>query len=735
MQLPFGNRGKTAGIQVDRAGLDELGDFTANNRIILLSIIAVGIGVLSAFVALALLRLIGLFTNLFFFQRWGTALVSPIGNKLGAFEIFVPVLGALIVGVMARYGSERIRGHGIPEAIEAILIQGSRVEPRLAFWKPLSSAISIGSGGPFGAEGPIIMTGGAFGSIVAQFLHLTSAERKTLLVAGAAGGMSATFASPLAAVLLAVELLLFEWKPRSLIPVALASVAATVVRRYIIGLGPLFPVPAHPVFIGAKGLLGCVLVGLLAGALSALLTVSVYAAEDFFGKLPIHWMWWPALGGLAIGVGGWICPQALGVGYDSIGALLQGDMPLRLMLGLLVVKWIIWSVSLGSGTSGGVLAPLLMMGGALGGVMATVLPNEGIGFWPLISMGAILGGTMRSPFTGVVFALELTHDVTVLLPLLAAAVIAHGFTVLTLRRSILTEKVARRGYHLSREYTVDPLEILFVREVMRTHIAAFPSSMLLKELVHAVSRGPRRKQRLYPVADADGCLLGVVTQSDIQKYVQEQSLKTNDSPLVEVVRPDPVRAYPDEPLTVVVNRMASTGLTEFPVVERRDPRKLLGLVSLDDLLQARVRRLHEEHRRERVLPLRLVFPLGTRWRRAKPIESERLSDNMKKEPDAKWRRVRNPDCWNGVHGGFNESNAKMICKKCHQEFPFDLKCEICGSSELVLGTAAATPGIFCSACHEGQWHWDCPNCGRRQDFASSFFYNKNAIAVRARYIA
>jgi chloride channel protein, CIC family len=620
VQLPFSNQGKNPGIQRDR--LDELGDFTADSRIILLSIIAVGIGVLGAFVALVLLRLIGLFTNLFFFQRWGTALVSPVGNKLGAFEIVVPVLGALIVGLMARYGSERIRGHGIPEAIEAILIQGSRVEPRLAFWKPLSSAVSIGSGGPFGAEGPIIMTGGAFGSIVAQFLHLTSAERKTLLVAGAAGGMSATFASPVAAVLLAVELLLFEWKPRSLIPVALASVAATVVRRYIIGLGPLFPVPAHPVFIDAKGLLGCVLVGLLAGALSALLTVSVYAAEDCFGKLSIHWMWWPALGGLVIGVGGWICPQALGVGYDSIGALLQGDMSIRLMLGLLAVKWIIWSISLGSGTSGGVLAPLLMMGGALGGVMATVLPNEGIGFWPLISMGAILGGTMRSPFTGVVFALELTHDVTVLLPLLAAAVIAHGFTVLTLRRSILTEKVARRGYHLSREYAVDPLEVLFVREVMRTKIAAFPPSMLLKELGPAISGGSL-KQRLYPVVDADGCLLGVVTQSDIQEYVHEQSLKSNDSPLVEVVRPDPVRAYPDEPLTVVVDRMVSTGLTEFPVVDRRDSQKLLGLVSFEDLLQARIRRLQEEQRRERVFPLRLVFPLGMRWRRAKQIARAR----------------------------------------------------------------------------------------------------------------
>ncbi|HEV2696850.1 MAG TPA: chloride channel protein, partial [Terriglobales bacterium] len=284
----------------------ELGDFTTTWRVVPISLIAIGIGILSAFVALGLLRLIGLFTNIFYYQRWGGAFVSPAGNHLGAFAIVVPVVGALIVGFMARYGSERIRGHGIPEAIESILIYGSRIEPRVAFLKPLSSAISIGSGGPFGAEGPIIMTGGAFGSMVAQFMHLTSSERKTLLVAGAAGGMSATFASPIAAVLLAVELLLFEWKPRSLIPVALASAAAAMMRRYIIGLGPIFPVPAHPLFIGPQGLLSCVLVGLVAGALSALLTVSVYAAEDSFSKLPIHWMWWPALGGLVIGIGGWI---------------------------------------------------------------------------------------------------------------------------------------------------------------------------------------------------------------------------------------------------------------------------------------------------------------------------------------------------------------------------------------------------------------------------------------------
>src|ERR1700757_1577071 len=312
------------------------------------------------------------------------------------------------------------------------------------------------------------MTGGAFGSMIAQLFHLTSAERKTLLVAGAAAGMSATFAAPVASVLLAVELLLFEWKPRSLIPVALASATAAVLRRYILGFGPLFPVPEHPLFIGPTGLLGCVVVGLLAGGLSALLTLSVYAAEDAFQHLKIHWMWWPAIGGLAIGLGGFIFPQALGVGYDTIGGLLQGSVTTHVILGVLLVKWFIWAVSLGSGTSGGVLAPLLMMGGALGGLEAMFLPSEGAGFWPLISMAAVMGGTMGAPLTSIVFAFELTHDSNVFLPLLLSSAIAYAFTVLTLKRSILTEKVARRGFHLSREYAVDPLELLYVREVMHT---------------------------------------------------------------------------------------------------------------------------------------------------------------------------------------------------------------------------------------------------------------------------
>ncbi len=589
-------------------GLRHLGDFTTTARVLLISGLAIVIGVVASYVALALLKLIGLFTNLFFFQRVGTAL-SPTGHHLGIFVIAVPVIGGLIVGLMARYGSERIRGHGIPEAIEAILINGSRVEPKVALLKPLSAAVSIGSGGPFGAEGPIILTGGAFGSLVAQFFHLTSAERKTLLVAGAAAGMSATFAAPVASVMLAVELLLFELKPRSVIPVALASVTAAALRRHLLGIGPIFPVPAHPIVIGGEGMLACALVGLLAGGLSILLTGAVYASEDAFAHLPFHWMWWPAIGGLAIGVGGYFFPQALGVGYDVIGGLLSGDMPLRIIAGVLIVKSLIWSFSLGSGTSGGVLAPLLMMGGALGALVSPWLPAEGAGFWPLVSMGAILGGAMRVPLTGVIFVLELTHDVNMMAPLLLAVTIAHGTTVLVLRRSILTEKVARRGFHLSREYAVDPLEIIFAREVARRSVVALPADATLDNVETALRERlgtGRNEQRLFPVVDGNRRLVGAVTRGELRRW-SDAAREGRLQPLGQAVSRRPVVAYEDEPLRMVVYRMAETGLTRLPVVNREDG-QLAGLIALTDLLSARAKTLEAEQRRERVLGLRLRLP-------------------------------------------------------------------------------------------------------------------------------
>jgi H+/Cl- antiporter ClcA len=537
---------------------DALGDFTATKRMIPISALAVGIGVVGAMAANALLQLIGLATNLFFYQRISTETSSPAQNTLGVLAVFVPVVGALIVGLMARFGSEKIRGHGIPEALEAILTRGSRVEPKVALLKPLSSAISIGSGGPFGAEGPIIMTGGAFGSMIAQVFHLTSAERKTLLVAGAAAGMSATFATPLAATLLAVELLLFEFKPRSFVPVALASATAMIVRHHLLGPGPIFTVPTHVAFAGPGPLALCAGVGLVAGIVSALMTLSVYVFEDAFKKLPIHWMWWPALGAVVIGVGGLICPRALGVGYEVIGTTLADASPLRDVLILVAVKWTIWAVSLGSGTSGGVLAPLLMIGASTGAILGHWLPDEGHGFWALVAMGAILGGTMRSPLTGTVFAVELTHDWGSILPVLIAASTAHAFTVLVLKRSILTEKVARKGYHITREYEIDPLAVLFVRDVMEP---------------------------------------GEVEGAVVAHHGEQFASQTRDAGAGGEAPPIPA-ARSDEPLREVVVRMAETGRTRLAVV---DDGQVLGVVTLEHMLKARARHLEEETRRERII--------------------------------------------------------------------------------------------------------------------------------------
>ena len=593
-----------------------LRDFTTTWRVLPITGLALVIGVVSAYVAVALLKLISFFTNVFFFHRLSTAPVTPGDSHLGVWVVAVPVVGGLIVGLIARFGSDKIRGHGIPEAIEAILLRGARVEPKLAVLKPVSAAIAIGSGGPFGAEGPIIMTGGAFGSLIAQFFHLTSAERKTLLVAGAAAGMSATFAAPFASILLAIELLLFEWKPRSFIPVALASVTAEAARVHLLGAGPVFPVPLHDAVFSPAVLFGCLLAGILSGGLSALLTQLVYAVEDAFAHLKkIHWMWWPAIGSVAVGIGGLVFPRALGVGYDVIGQLLQGNAPLQLIVGVLVVKCLIWSISLGSGTSGGVLAPLLMMGCALGAVDALFLPHQGAGFWPLISMGAMLAGTMRSPLTGVIFAFELTSDYHSILPLLIACVSAHSFTVLTMSRSILTEKISRRGHHLSREYVVDPLEALAVEDVMRTNITAFPAESTIAELETALAHNDNpRGQRVYPVIDVNQHLLGVMTRYDLLTAVENQRGGDRGSvQLSQVIAKEPVVAFPEEPLRMVVNRMAATGLTRFPVVTQNGGPKLVGLIGLQDLLKARELSVADEHHRERILRLRM--PPSLRWRR------------------------------------------------------------------------------------------------------------------------
>jgi chloride channel protein, CIC family len=598
--------------------MNEKGDFTAEVRLLWISVLAVGIGAVCALVAVVLLNLIYFFTNLFYFQQFSLEPPLPphdLGTAvahLGLLSILVPVAGGLIIGLMARYGSDRIRGHGIPEAIEAILIGQSRMQPRVAVLKPLSSAISIGSGGPFGAEGPIIMTGGAVGSIIAQIFHLTAAERKTLLVAGAAGGMTATFGTPVAAVLLAVELLLFEWKPRSFIPVALSSAMAALARPALLGAGPLFPVPAHDT-LAVTAYFSAAALGLLAGALALFLTLAVYAMEDGFHRLPIHWMWWPAIGGLVIGIGGYFQPRALGVGYDVIGQLLQGDYLLWSLVALIAVKCLIWSAALGSGTSGGVLAPLLMMGGAAGALVGMVLPGGDARLWPLVGMAAVMGGTMRSPLTGIVFALELTHDINALPALLIACVIAHTFTVLLMKRSILTEKVARRGFHVSREYSVDPLERLNVGDVMATQVVTVPASLPAQELLKQYFLGSgAQKHQGYPVVDRAGKLLGVVTRSNLLEDWVIAALGGTSGPgmpppaaivAYDLIHRKPITVFPWESCRTAAERMAQFSVGRLPVVSAEDPLQVVGMVTRSDLLKARARQVEEEAKRQRFIEL------------------------------------------------------------------------------------------------------------------------------------
>ena len=567
---------------------------------VVIAALAVVIGVASALIAEALLLLIGLFTNIAYYGRISTAFVSPAGNSLGYYAIAVPVVGGLIVGTMARFGSERIRGHGIPEAIESVLIDKSKMQPRIALLKPIATAVSIGTGGPFGAEGPIIMTGGSVGSVFAQFLSVSSAERKTLLVAGAAGGMAATFNSPVAAVLLAVELLLFEWKPRSLIPVALASITAVLVRGIIIGSSPIFPVASTPV-PDAAIVLCAALVGLLAGGASLLLTRTVYAAEDAFKRLPIHWMWWPLIGGLGIGLGGLVAPRALGVGYDTIDALLLGNLVVGTIVILVIVKASIWAFSLGSGTSGGVLAPLLMIGGCLGSLESHVLPAGTEPLWVMVSMGAMLGGVMRVPFTGTVFVLELTHDVNGLLPVLVATIVAEGFTVLFMKRSILTEKVARRGVHVAREYSVDPLEMIPVGSVMHRDVRTVRDDVPVEQLVGERRDEPQSPSDsgtggCYAVVDAAGRLRGLVTRKELESGKPGALLRD-----LVLDTANPVVAFPDEPTRVAADRFATFDKEYLPVMEPSDPRRVVGLISREDIFHARALWLTQEKVRERFL--------------------------------------------------------------------------------------------------------------------------------------
>jgi CIC family chloride channel protein len=580
-----------------------LRDFTADRRVLILAALAIVVGSAGAGAAWALSRLINLVTNLAYFGTLSAAPSNIADNTLGLAAALIPVAGCLVIGLMARYGSEKIRGHGIPEAIEAILIGRSRIQARVALLKPLSSAISIGTGGPFGAEGPIIMTGGALGSLFAQLFHLSNAERKTLLVAGAAAGMSATFGTPVAAILLAVELLLFEWKPRSFVPVAVASVVAATWRSWALGTAALFPL-ATSHLLPQTGLLLCAVLGIAAGLASGLLTAMVYGAEDLFQRLTFHWMWWPLIGGVVIGVGGLIEPHALGVGYDNIAALLHGDLASGPALRLLVVKAIIWSVALGSGTSGGVLAPLLIMGGVLGSLFGAQVSPGDTGMWALIGMGAMMGGTMRSPLTAMMFGLELTHDINSLLPLAIGCVAAHLTTVLLLKRSILTEKIARRGHHITREYVVDPFETVRVADIMAQPAEALPADWTVGEtLTFFTAPDAPRRHKSYPVIDGDGRVLGMVSRADALRWLRDEHSLTGFL-REQIAGQDLVVAYDDELAGQLADRMTSTDIGRVPIVSRKSG-SLVGLVARRDLLRVRTNMVRHEREREALI---LVLP-------------------------------------------------------------------------------------------------------------------------------
>ncbi|MGX8013218.1 chloride channel protein [Mesorhizobium sp. ORM8.1] len=578
-------------------GNRHLSDFTTDPRVLLIAVTAVVVATAGLFAGIALLKLIRLATNIAYFGQFSLAELRLEDTPLGLAAVIVPVIGALIIGLMARFGSEKIRGHGIPEAIEAILLGRSRLDAKVAVLKPLSSAISIGSGGPFGAEGPIIMTGGAIGSLIAQMLPVSDNERKTLLVAGAAAGMTTVFGTPIAAIMLAVELLLFEWTPRSFIPVAVAAIVAEVERSLLHMPGPIFP------FTGSMepsiaGLGGWVMVGICAGLLSGLLTQMVYRCEDAFQRLPIHWMWWPMIGGLVVGIGGLIEPHALGVGYDNIANMLDGRTIASAALLLLVVKAIIWSVALGSGTSGGVLAPLLIMGGAMGAVLSSILPEASPGFWPLLAMSATMGGTMRAPLTATFFATELTGNTHVLVPLIAACATAHAVTVLLMKRSILTEKVARRGHHLVREYRVDPFALTRVREVMTTNVESVPASMTLHGAA-AFLTAPETRHPSFPVIDAEGHVLGVIDPPAILRW--RRNGRHRKATLGELLAGSKITlAYPDEYLEALSDKLLLANVSHLPVVSREGER-LVGYIGWKDMMRVRSKKQAEERDRTALL--------------------------------------------------------------------------------------------------------------------------------------
>ncbi len=571
---------------------------------VLMSLLAGGIGLLAGGIAYLLYKLIGLFTNIFFYHRFAADFVSARHTQLGAWVIVIPVIGGIIVGFMAKYGTPKIKGHGIPEAMEAVLVNRSRIEPRVAILKPLSAAIAIGTGGPFGAEGPIIQTGGAVGSLVGQVFHTTASERKVLLACGAAAGMSATFNTPIAGVVLAIELLLFEFKSRSFIPLVIASTLATAVHMQLLGAGPMFSVAAMDFGI-PHALPFYLLLGAICGLAAVGFSKLLYWVEDQFEKLPVDELWWPAIGALGLGVIGYFVPRVFGVGYDTIGDILNASLAWKLLLLVMVAKAAALVISLGSGTSGGLLAPMFMSSAALGGVFALGMDridpaaNLSAGAFALVAMGAVFGAASRATFTFIIFAFEITRDYNSVLPLMLVSVIADGIAVALMpRASIMTEKLARRGLHIHQEYETDVLQQVRVSETMDREAPKLTQDMTVRELADRIGRGDpelRKHQGMF-VIDADGRLAGVITRGDVMRELDRDP--SGARRVIEAASQNVIVTYPDELLHDAAAKMLRNDIGRLPVVERADPARIVGYLGRSGIMAARLRRLEEEHVRE-----------------------------------------------------------------------------------------------------------------------------------------
>jgi chloride channel protein, CIC family len=587
-------------------GLGALGGATtpAKFRIVLVSFLSAVIGLLAGVVAFLLYRLIGLFTNLFFYHRWDTTFTSVRFHHLGLWVIVTPVIGGIIVGFMAKYGSSKIKGHGIPEAMEAVLVNRSRIQPRVAILKPISAAIAIGTGGPFGAEGPIIQTGGAIGSLVGQVFHTTASERKVLLACGAAAGMSATFNTPIAGVILAIELLLFEFKSRSFIPLVIASTLATALHMQLLGAGPMFTVASMDFGI-PRALPFYLVLGVICGLAAVGFSRLLYWVEDQFEKLPVDELWWPAIGALGLGIIGYFVPRVLGVGYDTIGDVLNGQLALRLLLVVMIAKAAALVISLGSGTSGGLLAPMFMSSAAMGGVFALVVnrlfpsANLAAGAFALVAMGAVFCAASRATFAFIIFAFEITRDYNSVLPLMLVSVIADAVAMLFMpTSSIMTEKLARRGLRTHQDYETDVLQQEAVAETMDRDVPTIPASTSLGELAEKIARhdpAVSDHQGLF-IVDADSKLAGIITRGDVLRALDKGPSWTMS--VLEASSSDVVVAFPDEMISEAANKMLHNDIGRLPVVERSDHRKLVGYLGRQGIMAARLRLLHEEHVRE-----------------------------------------------------------------------------------------------------------------------------------------